>query len=498
MTKIHLIMPMAGGGSRFRDKGFEVPKPLIEIHGKPFFYWAAQSILQNIACIDVTFVVLENHVENYKIDNEIHKFFPDAKIKIIPEILPGAVCTCLKGVEDIEDTAPVIFNDCDHLFACGDLAERLPGDQPVDFDGALITFNSSEPHFSYVKFDEFGNVTGTVEKQVVSNCAICGAYFFRNAKLFRQMSERYFKTCNYKEYFMSGVYNELFKAGKKIVNFNADFYLAFGTPQEYKDAKKSLHFDDIQVERKIKVIVPSAKLIPPELQSIGKIPAIVYPINQSIAFDFFKLKYDGVVSEIDIICFENAAKVREMLANYKLTTKLKLLEPEKLADIGYSVYQGLTDNDGEIIIHFADTIVMDSLPLNEPDFFCSSKEYANDTWTFYNLNDGQISAVNDKKTPAPPFDNNRAKYNFFVGVFKLSNGAYFKKCLEQVWKNSTPPHIMTAFILRWFYTIRLINFILMKLKIGLISDTLNFISRQECRLRRGYSIILKLTTSAEF
>lgn len=37
MAGINLIMPMAGRGSRFLELGYNVPKPLIEIHGKPFF-----------------------------------------------------------------------------------------------------------------------------------------------------------------------------------------------------------------------------------------------------------------------------------------------------------------------------------------------------------------------------------------------------------------------------------------------------------------------------
>ena len=44
MSKLHLILPMAGRGSRFFKNGFVCPKPLIEINGKPFFYWAARSV----------------------------------------------------------------------------------------------------------------------------------------------------------------------------------------------------------------------------------------------------------------------------------------------------------------------------------------------------------------------------------------------------------------------------------------------------------------------
>ena len=251
MTKLHLIMPMGGGGVRFSENGFNVPKPLIEINDKPFFYWAANSIITPppAGCdkldIDATFVVLQQHINEHQIDKAIYNFFPEAKIKIIPEILPGAVCTCLKGIEDITDDNPVIFNDCDHMFSCSSLIKRLSQDEPIDFDGALITFESSAPQFSYVKYDKLGNIIGTVEKQVVSNHAICGAYFFANAELFRQMSEKYFKACQYKEYFISGVYNELFKENKKIIDFLADFHVPFGTPEEYEEAKYSTYFNEM-------------------------------------------------------------------------------------------------------------------------------------------------------------------------------------------------------------------------------------------------------------
>ncbi len=187
----------------------------------------------------------------------------------------------------------------------------------------------------------------------------------------------------------------------------------------------------------MKVIVPSAKLIPPELQNIGKIPAIIYPINQNISFDFFKLKYDSVVSEIDIICFEGADKIKEKLANYKLSTKLNFIELDGLSDLGHSVYCGLTEKDTDIVIHFADTIIMDSLPFDKKDFFCFSEEYINEIWTFYNLHEGKLTEINDKKNPTSPSFANSSKIEFFVGVFKISNGGYFKQCLEKVFRNPT-------------------------------------------------------------
>ena len=34
---IKLIMPMAGEGNRFKEKGYDVPKPLVPVKGLPMF-----------------------------------------------------------------------------------------------------------------------------------------------------------------------------------------------------------------------------------------------------------------------------------------------------------------------------------------------------------------------------------------------------------------------------------------------------------------------------
>lgn len=176
----------------------------------------------------------------------------------------------------------------------------------------------------------------------------------------------------------------------------------------------------------MKLIIPSAKLISPELQSIGKIPPIIYPINQNISFDFFKLKYDSIVDEIVLIGFEKIDKIREIIANYKLNVPIKIIALDELKDLGYSIYKGLNDDD-DVIIHFADTIVMDSLPFDEENFFCASNESMNELWTFYDIDNGQITFINDKK-----YIQQSIQKNFFTGVFKFNHGSYFKKCLEEV------------------------------------------------------------------
>lgn len=235
--KIHLIMPMAGEGSRFSRKGFTQPKPLLQLQDKPFLYWATQSLAKLPGVIDITFVVLQKHIDEFQIDQWILKDFPDAKIVVLPEALNGAVLTCMQGVTAIDDDNPIIFNDCDHAFKSKAFEAFLCSDEAVD--GGLMTFKSNENKFSYVKYDKAGKIIGTVEKVVVSDDAICGAYYFKSKAEFLKYAQIYLEHCPYQEFFISGIYNEMCRDGKVVKCFETDFHLPFGIPEEYKAAQTS-------------------------------------------------------------------------------------------------------------------------------------------------------------------------------------------------------------------------------------------------------------------
>lgn len=236
--KIHYIMPMAGRGSRFSKEGFDFPKPLINIYDKPFFYWATQSVRKFVELASLNFVVLQEHIDKFHIDEEIRRYFPEARIHVIPEVTEGAVITCMKGIVDIQDDLPVLFNDCDHLFKSTQFNEFCKGNFTEEIDGILLTFKSDEPKYSFVGKDENGNVIKTVEKEVISNEAICGCYYFKNKAIFMKAAEEYLVKCNYREYFMSGVYNIMLEEGNIVRSMKTDYHVPFGVPVEYEVAKK--------------------------------------------------------------------------------------------------------------------------------------------------------------------------------------------------------------------------------------------------------------------
>jgi len=239
---LHLVMPMCGSGSRFSEKNFTLPKPLIPIRECPFFYWAAESLNKFVDLSSLTFVVLREHMDKFSIDQVIRRYYHDAHLHILDHVPEGPVLTCLAGISSIKDNSPVLFNDCDHIFTCKEFYAFCATGQFDSIDGALLTFTSSDPKFSFLELDRERRVIRTVEKKAVSTQAICGAYYFRNRAVFKQAAEVYLSECTYNEFFVSGVYNIMARQNAHIRSFVVDMHLPFGTPEEYYLALKSNAF----------------------------------------------------------------------------------------------------------------------------------------------------------------------------------------------------------------------------------------------------------------
>ena len=141
---------------------------------------------------------------------------------------------------------PILFNDCDHMFTCKDFYDFCKQAEFSAPDAALLTFTSDEAKFSFVQMNEEGKIIGTVEKQVVSNMAICGAYYFKNAKTFLEAAESYLTRCSYEEFFVSGVYNILAEKGAELKAFNTDVHISFGTPEEYYEAAADKRLKEVE------------------------------------------------------------------------------------------------------------------------------------------------------------------------------------------------------------------------------------------------------------
>ena len=240
MRPLHVIMPMAGEGSRFKKEGWTTPKPLIELNGQPLFKHAISSVVAEGIKLKYSFIVRQEHIDEYKIDDGIRSFLPEANIFSVLKTTRGAVETCLMAETAIEDDDAVIVMDCDLEFRSKKFIQiiRETLAQPIKEanGGALVSFESNEPRYSYAALDNKGFVTRTAEKEVISNHALCGAYFFSTGKRFKQIAHQLLDEPEFKkpEYYVSLLYNYLLADGEKVRLAPMEEYYSYGTPEELK------------------------------------------------------------------------------------------------------------------------------------------------------------------------------------------------------------------------------------------------------------------------
>lgn len=177
------------------------------------------------------------------------------------------------------------------------------------------------------------------------------------------------------------------------------------------------------MEKRMTVLVPAAKIVPEELQTIGKLPAIIYPVNQRIVFDYLLEQYQGDCEDIRVICYEKADKVHRRLSTYK-NEKIHIQDLDELGDLGHTIYAGLKNCSGNVIINFADTIVFDNIQDIDGDCFFCSQDEVSDKWTFFDERGGTIIEIYDKTQKKVV-----GEKSLFVGVFKLTDAEAFRRCL---------------------------------------------------------------------
>ena len=231
---------MAGEGSRFLKEGWTTPKPLIELHGLPLFKRAISSVSIDGVPMKYSFIVRQEHIDKYHIDEQIKAILPQANIFSVLRTTRGAVETCLMAESVIADEDGVIVMDCDLEFRSKRFLEILKGilSQPIEQSdgGALVSFESNEPRYSYAALGEDGYVTRTAEKEVISNHALCGAYFFSTGKRFKQIAHQLLNEPEFMkpEYYVSLLYNYLLADSEKVQLATMEEYYSYGTPEELK------------------------------------------------------------------------------------------------------------------------------------------------------------------------------------------------------------------------------------------------------------------------
>lgn len=213
-NQINVVIPAAGQGKRFAEAGYQHPKPLIDVQGRPMLAW----VMDNFTQVGKPLVLMQaRHIARYRADAIVKQIAPDGEVIPVDGLTEGAACTVLLAESWIDNANELIIANSDQYVET-DVQAFVEQMRALQADGGILTFRDSDPKWSFARCNAEGRVVEVAEKVVISDQATVGIYYFRHGRDFvkyaRQMMAKNIRVNN--EFYVCPVFNEFIGDGKAI------------------------------------------------------------------------------------------------------------------------------------------------------------------------------------------------------------------------------------------------------------------------------------------
>jgi HAD superfamily hydrolase (TIGR01509 family) len=227
-SKLDVVILAAGAGSRFKSAGYTLPKPLIDVNGKPMI----QRVIENLNVqANYFFLIQDNQTE---LATLLKTLVPASKTILVPGLTEGAASTSLLAKPFLNESNKLLLVNSDQILNWNS-SEFFYKMQCVDPDACAITFHdpTKNPKWSFCKV-EANKVTQVAEKNPISDIANTGLFYFKNSKSFftylNRMINKNIRVNN--EFYIAPVMNELIEDSNYVINYNIKEFHGLGTPDD--------------------------------------------------------------------------------------------------------------------------------------------------------------------------------------------------------------------------------------------------------------------------
>lgn len=245
---MNVIIPCAGLGSRFKQEGFTMPKPLIRCMLKPFLCWILDALQKSYIDAYVYIVVVND--PNYNAHYEdIAAKYDHVHVVYIETTTKGAADTIAQmigGIPVSRQAVKTVCMDCDNFYNIDVLSIC------AKFDNTIVTFDEEHMScYSFVEHTAGGQITRIVEKERISSLAVCGVYAFKDARTLLDYATKVLRADVEGELYMSRVVQSAIDDGVVFMNHTIDAqeYVCVGTPAQLYSFYNNIAIHPIHIER---------------------------------------------------------------------------------------------------------------------------------------------------------------------------------------------------------------------------------------------------------
>jgi bifunctional N-acetylglucosamine-1-phosphate-uridyltransferase/glucosamine-1-phosphate-acetyltransferase GlmU-like protein len=240
-TVDHMILPMAGMGSRFVKEGYKLPKPLIEVNGKSMVANAIVSAPGHKHCHAA---ILKAHDTEFDLANTMVRDFPNLQATVIDQLTEGQASTCDILVKDIEDGQSIFIGACDNGMTWDE--SRFSAEQQESTDVLVWAFkdhahaNKNPSHYGWINVDGDNilniSVKKAISEQPKNDWGIVGAFYFADVAVFKE-AYRNMVAANDRvngEFYVDSLVNYVDKSKYRVKIMPVEHFICWGTPDDYK------------------------------------------------------------------------------------------------------------------------------------------------------------------------------------------------------------------------------------------------------------------------
>jgi UDP-N-acetylglucosamine diphosphorylase / glucose-1-phosphate thymidylyltransferase / UDP-N-acetylgalactosamine diphosphorylase / glucosamine-1-phosphate N-acetyltransferase / galactosamine-1-phosphate N-acetyltransferase len=210
---INVVIPMAGLGSRFPKDQYMLPKPLIDVNGRPMIVRAIESL--DIPDAQWHFIIRHDEFSD-AIKKIVNSVVDNPRFVEVDKTTEGPACSVLLFKDFINNTNELITANCDQIMEWN---SSLFFHNVRLYDGAVVTYYSDTDKNSYVKLDRTGRAVQFAEKEVISNISLNGIHYWKQGKDFVSSAEAMITADDRApngEFYIAPTYNYMIDAGKSV------------------------------------------------------------------------------------------------------------------------------------------------------------------------------------------------------------------------------------------------------------------------------------------
>lgn len=234
---LQIVVPMAGEGRRFADAGYENPKPLIEIFGKPMIEWVIENVRPETRPHRFIFLCREMDLGRFSLAEKLERLAPGSRAVGVPSTTQGAACTVMLAADELDPDAPLLIANSDQWVENA-IDPFLAFVDEAECDGAILTFPATDPKWSYALTRSDGRVVDVAEKNPISPHATVGIYWFRTARHYLEAAMDSMRADDRTngEFYVCPVYKQLLRRGFDVRHFGIPTHAmhGLGTPEDLK------------------------------------------------------------------------------------------------------------------------------------------------------------------------------------------------------------------------------------------------------------------------